>query len=316
MFKSTGLMVASCALALVTLTGCGGGGSGGSSGAPVSGSPTPAPTPTPTPTPSQVPDNGTGTISSYAPFGVTRDTEMGVIGWLSEGGATRWLEAVDVSLTWLSGRRTFQATFPTYGTGEVVDDPNNAARAASFLVDLLGKQLAYTHFYIPGSPSQVSQWTLAASFAAPDRKSPPAGHFVYFAKGAIQPPTTGRITYGIPEIYSDGSRVSKASLAIDFDTGKVTGSLSITYSDAWGPYPETFYEIENGAYDRNTGMITGTFQMPGSGFDGTLRGQVLGPQGTVVALVARGATIDPYERKWSETWFQFAFLDEREMPAN
>ena len=180
----------------------------------------------------------------------------------------------------------------------------------------MGKRLAATHLYIPSAQSQVSQQTLAGSFLAPDRKSQPFGHFVYFAKRAIQPPTTGRISYAIPEFYSDGSRVSKATLGIDFETGKVTGSLSITYTDAWGPYPETFYEIENGAYDRATGKITGTFDMPGSGFDGTFRGQVLGPQGKVVTLVARGATIDPYEKKWSESWHVFGFLDERETPVS
>jgi hypothetical protein len=260
-----------------------------------------------------VPDNGTGTISTYAPFGVSSDTEMGLIGWFSEGGATRWLEASDVALTWLAGPRTFAAKFPAYGSGQVVDDPENLARGASYLADAAGKRLAATHFYIPGEQRVLDRWTLAGSFYAPDRESAPFGHFVYFAKSAIQPPTSGRATYGIPEFYTDGSRVSKASLAIDFAAGQVTGRLSITHTDAWGPYPETFYDIENGAYERATGAITGTFEMPGSGFNGTFRGQVLGPQGKVVALVARGATRNPYEGKWEEAWRFAAFLDEQDM---
>lgn len=298
------------AILLVALVGCGGEGSGStSSGAAVAG--TPAPSPTPSPTPSPVVDNGTGTISTYAPFGVTTDTEMDVIGWFDDGSGSRWLEPGEIALKWLAGPRTFAATFPVYGAGTVTDDPDNLARSASYLIDGNGTRLASTNFYIPGMPRTLDLNYLVGWFASPGAQSKPVGYFAYFSKSAIKPPVSGQATYGIPERYTDGSRVSKATLAIDFATGVVSGMLSITYSDAWGPYPETFYPIEDGTYDRSTGRITGTFKIPGSGFDGSVRGQVLGADGKAAVVLASGAVQEPYEGKWQRSTHIAGFLNEQ-----
>ncbi|ANY20322.1 hypothetical protein A6F68_01812 [Tsuneonella dongtanensis] len=241
---------------------------------------------------------------------------MDVIGWLEEASGSRWLEPGDVALRWLAGPRTFAATFPVYGSGQLVDDPDNLARSANYLVDSGNRRLAATHFYIPGVPNAISQLTLLGSFFGADRKSKPFGTFVYFPRSAIRAPTTGQVTYTIPERYTDGTRLSNATLAVDFGTGTVFGKVSVTYTDAFGPYPETLYDIENGRVDRSTGRITGTFRIPGSGFDGTVRGQVLGAQGQVAAVVARGAVRDPYEGQWRESFQIAGFLNEQSTPIS
>ena len=285
------------------LGSCGGGDS--SSSSPPPGSQNPTPTPTPTPTPSPIVDNGRGTISTYAPFGVEADTPMAVLGIIRNADGTSWLNDQEVELVWLANPRTFDLKIPGYGVGRIADDPDSEARAASYLVSDAGQLLASTLFYIPGNPRLVDRFALSAAFGPPDKgASGSTGAFFYFATSAIEPPTSGSAKYLI------GDRLNtpcSGRLEVDFTEGTVSGEVCSTWEDDWGPYPEAKYSIAEGRYNRETGEVTGSFAIPESGFEGEIRGQMLGKAGEVLALVVRGAVYNPYDLKWEQSWHFYRF---------
>lgn len=301
------------ALELV-LASCGGGDGGGSSSGGGS-TPTPTPTVSPTPSPTSTPivDNGRGTISTFAPFGVGADTAMGFLGLVEEQGTSRWLDDADISLTWLAGPRTFAMTLLSYGSGQVVDDPDNEARSASFLADANQVRLAKTNFYIPGNPRSADNFMLYSFFGPPtEQASGPSGAFLYYSKPSISPPTTGQVKYIIGQSLN---QPCPAEVLIDFQQGTVTGEVCMTYEDGWGPYPPTLYPIENGTYDRQSGRVSARFTVPGSGIEGEMRAQVIGSGGRVLAMVARGPVYSIWVEKYEEAWRFYAFEDERSLPV-
>lgn len=301
------------ALALV-LASCGGGEGGGSTGGGGSSpSPTPTTSPTPSPTSTPIVDNGRGTISTFAPFGVEADTAMAFLGLVSEDGKSRWLDEADMSLTWLSGPRTFAMTLLSYGSGQVIDDPDNQARSGTFLADANQVRLAHTIFYIPGNPRSVDNFTLLGFFGPPtEQATGPGGAFLYYAKASISPPTTGQVKYIIGQSLN---QPCPAAVVIDFQQGTVTGDVCLTYEDGWGPYPPSLYPIENGTYDRQTGKVSARFTVPGSGMEGEMRAQVIGSGGRVLALVSRGAVYNFWDEKFEEAWRLYSFEDERSLPV-
>ena len=292
------------------LASCGGEDRGPSSGG--GETPTPTPTVSPTPTPSPVSDDGRGTISRFAPFGVTSDTVMGVSGLLKDGGITRWVDETDIPLTWLSGPRTFALSLPVYGSGQIADDPDNEARSATFLVNAGGQAIAETNFYIPGNPLTAQRHVLNGLFGPlGEAAAGPSGAFFYFAKAAVSPPTTGQIK------YISGQSLNSpcpAELRIDFLLGRVTGKVCVTWEDDWGPYPAVLYEIEDGRYNRITGQVTASFTIAGTDLPGEVRGQILGSNGQVLAFNVRGAVFDPYNDQIVEAWRFYAFEDENTLP--
>lgn len=287
-----------------------GGGDGGSTAGGATPTPTATATPTPTPTPSPVVDNGRGTISTFAPFGVEGDTEMDVIGLMKDENGTRWITRSDVALTWLAGPRTFALALPGYGRGQVADDPAEEARSAGFLVDSGGQRIAGTNFYIPGNPRDTDRLVLLAFFSPPAKGGAGAsGYFHYFARSSVASPTSGQATYAITASLNTPC---PGKVSIDFATGTVTGQVCVTYEDFFGPYPATLYDIVDGKYDGETGRIEGRFAIPDSGYEGELSGQVLGSKGEVLSLMVRGAVYDAYyEKKWSEAWRNYELVATR-----
>jgi hypothetical protein len=285
------LMIIAMALAVAS---CGSGDSGGG-GAPLTGI-TPAPTPTPTPTPSPSP-----TPAPASPFGLTQNADMGVLGLLQAPGVSgpswRWFSPSEVQMSWQASPRTFAMTIPPYGAGTLVDDPNEAATSGRILVDAQGNPQARVNVFIPnivlGTSDYVlsGQWRRLSGDSFPDGMS---GLFLFFTADSVRmPPASGTASYPLgpaPDI--------KSRLTFDFAAGIVTGEVPLTWGDAWGPYPEVRYAVRDGRYDRATGVFSGAFDIPGSGFSGEFRGQVVGASGQAIAIVIRGATYDPYEEKW------------------
>lgn len=286
--KFTGKLA--CSIALLTLAGCGGedaptpaAGTGGTPAPPSS----PTPTPTPTPSPSKV---------LLTPFGLRQDAQMALLGVYTVDGQERWLAADDVQMRWLDQPGTFALSIPPGLSGRLADDPDNAARAALFLQDDQGRRLARVNGFIPDPETRYS---VLALYWTPLEQTPPAqasrGAFLYFPASAIQsPPAAGLATYsfGLPQ------QPSLARLTIDFTAGVVTGEVPMTWSDAFGPYPEVRYRLQGGRYDRANGSFTGRFEIPQSGFTGEVRGQIVGSSGDAMAIVIRGAVLNPYDSTW------------------
>lgn len=299
--------IAGSLLLALALGACGGEGST----SPAPGAPIGTAGPTPTPAPTPTPDDGRGTISRFAPFGVTTDTRMQILGLFTDASGTRWLEPDELDLTWLASERTFAVVSSLYGNGLLVDDPDEAARSATFLMNSAGDRLARGSFFIPESNSLLDRLRQWAGFR-PVAEDAEDAHswFAYFARSSAVALSSGQASFQIPA--SD----SKSGLTIDYSNGTISGTVPVTYSDAWGPYPETLYSIENGRYDRSTGRITGDFAIPGSGFEGEIRGQLLGSNGEVIVLFARGAVYDPYAEGWVPAFVSFNFQDERTLPVS
>lgn len=278
----------------LALCGCGGGGGGGSGSgtAPVVAAPTPAPTPAPSPTPSP---------AGPVPFGLTQNAALQVIalqtGQADQPAFERWLAPGELSLTWLAAEKTFDMRLPANRSGRLEDDPNEAAPSARFLVHPQAGRQAKVNIFIPTPAFGASDFVLPGSWNRLDNEAFPdwtRGEFLFFTADSVRtPPTAGAASY---RFGPDPSL--RARLAFDFAAGTVSGEVPLTWSDAWGPYPEVRYAVHDGRYDRTTGSFSGAFDIPGSGFAGEFRGQIVGANGQAMAIAIRGATFDPYAQKW------------------
>ena len=264
---------------------------------PSSSAPTPSPTPAPTPAP-------TGTIAT-APFGLTQDAALGVIGLMKDTGDFRWVSDSEVQMGWLASPATFSMHIEPYGSGVLADDPDEAAPAGLFLVNGEGTRLARVNTFVPNPATGASAFSLQAFWGpltGSVSQSASSGTVLYYSKAAVtSPPKTGSASYNFGVAAE-----SQARLEFDFAAGLVRGEVPLTYSDAWGPYPETRYALQNGKYDKLTGQFSGTFAIPDSGFAGEVRGQIVGPSGEAMAIAIRGAVYDPYKPGWVES---FSLID-------
>lgn len=266
---------AALAIAGLSLAGCGGGGDGGSGTSPIQvagpgGSPS-STTPPPV-----------GITYPKAPSSITSPTEFALLDaiyWDLQGGR---IPASDISLRWLGQPATYGLKIAGVGEGELRQ--NSAADPALQLVGA-GGQVLMTALDVTQTRGRYTgllfRWgdpSIAAAFGVPT-----------LPQGV---PTTGMKAYRpVPQGYD-------IKLDVDFATRQITGTISLAWNDAWGPYPPIRYTLTPTTFSAGETSFSIPFEVPGAPQKGLVVGRFTGPNAEEVMVSWRGQVQSPYENSW------------------
>lgn len=277
MVGRTGIRLTTTGLVLALLAGCGGGGDGGSSSAPVQVTAPPVGTPAPPPAPP------TAVTYPPAPSGVTSATEFMLFGFSSNSPSSS-LQPSDVSLRWLGSPATYQLRVAGVGEGELRQW--SATDRSLRLVDRNGAVLLQS-LDVPRPLARYSG--VLRSYSTPNFET-----LFGVATIASAVPSTGTRTYA--NVGSDHGTPMRITL--DFAARRVTGTIDIAWSDAWGPYPPTRFNLTPTVIPAGAVEFSVPIEVPGAPSPGTLSARFSGPNGEELLVAWRAPVRNPYDNRF------------------
>jgi len=285
-----GWSVRICAASLVFVIGaCGGDGSSVPQG-PTGALPPPTSTPTPSSTATPV-----ASIYPPPPFNLAGPQQFTIIGWTVDETGQDMVDTNRYRFGWGSNPSTYRLTTPQFADGlfKYTFPGNNPSEFRIYRPD--GTDTSVTA-YVTVNRLYARDFRYTGWLTWSDYKN--FGDVLFGqATEAANIPTSGSATFRMDVAAEPWD------IVVDFAARTVTGKVAISWSDAWGPYPPFFYDLEDGQLDPQSGKISAKFSIPGTDIPGVLKGQLMGPSANELALAVSGAVRNPYDERFETVRF-------------
>lgn len=277
------------------LASCGGGSDGNSAPGGTSAAPTPSPSPSPTPSPT--PSMSQSNTYPAAPAGAAGPLQFDAVGWAKnhQTGAIKEISPDQFSVRW-DGISRYDTVVADVGTGRLRYFFGRNANPSVFSLEPTdGGIIPIAISWVVTEPLLARPesvfWHYPASGTAP---SPPTEHSGTLILGHLTVPAhlpaSGSRSYRFEREGEGAARVD-----VNFAPRAITAAFSVSYRDAWGPYPPIPAVVSDAVLLPDGTGFTARYTLPGVPGEGVLKGRFFGPGAQYLGLLWKGPIKEPYE---------------------
>ncbi len=223
-----------------------------------------------------------GIIYPKALSGVVSPAEFAFLDSLETTAQGTRIPATALTLLWLGQPATYGLKIAGIGEGELRQNSANDSAlqliSSSGQVLMTGLDIPQARWRYAGLLYRFGDPYVAAAFGVPT--------------GAAGVPTTGMKTYSpVPQGYN-------LKINVDFAARRITGTIDLSWVDAWGPYPPVTYALIPTAFATGETSFSVPFSIPGAPSEGLVTARFAGPNAEELMVSWRGQVKSIYDNSW------------------